>query len=693
LGDNEQYTQAHRLLSITTPLGPDALLLQALSGQEGTSRPFSYDLELLAPNNPAVSLESIVGQNVTITIQLPDGSGRYINGYVSRFAQGATDDRYFTHYTARVVPWLWFLTRHADCRIFQNMTAPDIISQVFGLFSFAKFRNSLTGTYPTLEYCVQYRETASNFVSRLMEQFGIFYYFDHTTQGQHTLVMCDNNASLPVCPGSLISYQTRVGGLDDPEVVSNWQVEQELETGKYSVTDYNFTTPSTNLLAGDQTVVSIPPNQSLEIFDYPGPHTTLEEGTTVARIRMQEEEVGCMVATASSNCRGLMSGYTFELQNHYRSDQNKTYLITEVRHVASEGRTYVTGKHENESYSNSFTCIPTSTPYRPASLTHRPFVQGPQTALVVGKQGEEIWVDQYGRVKVQFYWDRVGKKNENSSCWIRVSHPWAGKNWGAMFIPRIGQEVIVSFLEGDPDRPIITGRVYNAEQMPPGTLPDRQTVSGIRTRSTKGGGEHDANVLAFDDEKGEEVFYMRAQKNMAVRVEHDKDLKVGNDETRDIGHDRKSEIHHDDTMTIDHDKTLTVMNNRTSTINNDDTETVANNQDITIGASQTQTIGESQTETIGESQTLTVGESQTVTVGESQTITAGEGITTTAGAEITITAGGEITITAGGEITITAPMVTVAAAMASFAGVVECSVLIAESVVSPVYTPGAGNML
>jgi type VI secretion system secreted protein VgrG len=694
VGDDEQYTQQNRLLSIETPLGKDVLLLQGLAGHEGVSSLFSYELELLAPNNDSISFGDIVGQNVSIAIQLPDGTPRYINGYVSRFAQSSTDKRYFTHYHAQMVPWLWFLTRQADCRIFQNMTAPDIISQVFSLFSFSKSRQSLTGTYPTLEYCVQYRETAFNFVSRLMEEYGIFYYFDHSTKGQHTLVLKDSCNGLQPCPNSRASYETVVGGLEDPEIVSDWHFEQELETGKYTVTDYNFTTPSTSLLANEPTVVSVSPNQDLEVFDYPGLYATLDQGTTVAKVRMQEEEGHCLVASGSSNCRGFMSGYTFQLQNHYRADQNTTYVLTEVQHVASAGTTYVTAQaRETESYANRFTCIPSSAMYRPARVTRKPFVQGPQPALVVGKSGEEIWVDQYGRVKVQFYWDRLGQKNENSSCWIRVSQPWAGKNWGAMFIPRIGQEVIVSFLEGDPDRPIITGRVYNAEQMPPGTLPDRQTVSGIRTRSTKGGGEHDANVIAFDDEKGQEVFYMRAQKNMAVRVEHDSDLKVGNDETRDIGHDRKSEIHHDDTMTIDHDKTLTVMNNRTSTIEADDKETVGNNQDITIGASQTQTIGESQTETIGESQTLTVGESQTVTVGESQTITAGEGITTTAGAEITVTAGGEITITAGGEITITAPMVTVTAAMASFAGVVECSVLIAESVVSPAYTPGVGNMI
>ncbi|HLW79048.1 MAG TPA: type VI secretion system tip protein TssI/VgrG, partial [Terriglobia bacterium] len=424
----------------------------------------------------------------------------------------------------------------------------------------------------------------------------------------------------------------------------------------------------------------------LEIYDYPGLYIDKDSGETVAKLRMEEEEAKSVVATGSSNVRTLMSGFTFELQHHYRSDQNATYFVTEVQHVASAGRTYVTGERETESYSNHFTCIPTSVTYVPPRATRKPFVQGPQTAVVVGPSGEEIWVDQYGRVIVQFFWDRQGQKNQSSSCWIRVSQPWAGKNWGAIFIPRIGQEVIVSFLEGDPDRPIITGRVYNADQMPPGTLPEHQTVSGLRTRSSKGGGEHDANVLAFEDKMGEEVFYMRAQKDMAVRVENNKDKKVFNDETRDIGHDRTSTIHHDDTMTI--------MNNHTITIDNDDSETVDSNQTITIGSSRDLTVGENQSTTIGGSHTVDVAESQDVTIGESQSVTAGMEIELTAGAEITITAGGEITIMAGGPVSIVAPAVSVEAAAAEFAGVVMCATLIAETaVVSPSYTPGLGNIL
>jgi type VI secretion system secreted protein VgrG len=537
-------------------LGKDVLLLEELAGQEGISRLFSYELDLLAYNNDSINLKNVVGQKVSINIQLPDGSPRYINGYVSRFTQGATDERYFTRYHAQVVPWLWFLTRHSDCRIFQNETPPDIISEVFNLFEVKDFRLSLQGTYPKLEYCVQYRETSFNFVSRLMEEYGIFYYFDHTKQGKHTLVLADQSSGLPACPDSPASYNTEVGGLEDPEVVSAWNVEEELRTAKYAVTDYNFTTPSTSLLANEPTVVNLPANQGLELFDYPGLYATKDQGDTVAKVRMQEEETNCLVITGTSNYRGFMSGYSFELKNHYRADQNTTYLLTEVRHLASAGDSYVSEQMGRESYSNQFTCIPLSVPYRPLRVTPKPFVQGPQTAQVVGKSGEEIWVDKYGRVIVQFHWDRQGQKNEKSSCWIRTSQPWAGGHWGALWIPRIGQEVIVSFEEGDPDRPLITGRVYNAEQMPAYALPDEQTKSYFKSYSSKGGGGF--NELRFEDKKGDEQVFMHAEKNLDIRVKNNEYETVCKDLHLIVGQDRFEHIKNDHHETIDRDQAQSV---------------------------------------------------------------------------------------------------------------------------------------
>ena len=587
----EEYSQDHRLIAVDTPLGKDVLLLQELTGIEGISSLFSYELNLLAYENESIVFKDIVGQKVTITLHLPDGTPRYINGYVSRFTQGETDKRSFTHYHAQVVPWLWFLTRQADCRIFQNLAVPDIISQVFNLFEFKDFRLSLKNSYPQLEYCVQYRETSFNFVSRLMEEFGIFYYFDHSTQGKHTMVLADQSNTLPACPSSPVSYDTQVGGLYDPEAISNWHVGQEVRTGKYTVTDYNFTTPSTSLLANDPTVVDLAASHPLELFDYPGLHTNKDQGDTVAKVRMQEEEAGYMVVSAEGNCRGLMSGYSFELKNHYRSDQNTNYVVTEVRHFASAGQSYTTaGTEGGETYSNHLTCIPASVTYRPPRVTPKPFVQGPQPALVVGKANEEIWVDKYGRVIVQFYWDRLGKKNENSSCWIRASQPWAGGNWGAMWIPRIGQEVLVSFLEGDPDRPVITGRVYNANQMPPYTLPDYQTRSTFMSRSSKGGGSSNYNELRFEDLKEHEQIFMNAEMDMDLRVEKDSREFIGANRHLIVTTNQVEQVQTDKHLHVKGNHFEAVDGNMSLNVTGNQMESVTGNKSLAVTGNQSESV-------------------------------------------------------------------------------------------------------
>jgi type VI secretion system secreted protein VgrG len=623
--DDNTYTQDDRLIALDTPLGKDVLLLQQLTGYEGISRLFNYELDLLAYDNDSIAFDSIVGQKVSITIQLPDGTPRYISGYVSRFTQGDTDDRMFTHYRAQVVPWLWFLTRQADCRIFQNLAVNDIISEVFNLFDFNDFRLNLTGSYPELEYCVQYRETSFNFVSRLMEEFGIFYYFDHTTEGKHTMVLADQSSTLPACPSSPISYDTQVGGLEDAEAIDNWHVGQEVRTGKYTVTDYNFTTPSTSLLANDPTVIDLSASQPLELFDYPGLHTTKDEGDTVAKVRMQEEEAVYMVVTGTGNCRGLVSGYSFELQNHYRDDQNTNYVVTEVRHFATVGQTYTGDKEGTEEYSNNFSCIPASVTYRPARITPKPFVQGPQPALVVGKAGEEIWVDQYGRVIVQFYWDRLGQQNENSSCWIRTSQPWAGGNWGAMWIPRIGQEVLVSFLEGDPDRPVITGRVYNANQMPPYTLPDYQTRSTFMSRSSKGGGTSNYNELRFEDLKGQEQIFMNAEKDM--------DLRVENDSREFIGANRHLIVTTNQVEQIQTDKHLHVQGSHFEKIDTDMSLNVGGNQMESVTGNKSLNVTGDQKESV------TGNVSLSVTGNQSESVTGNVSLSVTGGKDDSITMG------------------------------------------------------
>jgi len=650
------YSQDHRLIAFDSPLGKDVLLLQELTGFEGISRLFSYDLNLLAYDNSSISFPDIVGKEVSITLHLPDGTPRYISGYVSRFTQGGTDERMFTHYHAEVVPWLWFLTRQADCRIFQNMAVNDILTQVLNLSSVKDFRLSLQGTYDPLEYCVQYRETSFNFVSRLMEEFGIFYYFDHSTQGKHTMVICDQSSTLPACPSSPVSYDTEVGGLADPEVIYEWHVGQEVRTGKYTVTDYNFTTPSTSLLANDPTVVTLNASQGLELFDYPGPHTTKDEGETVAKRRMQEEEAVHMVVSGAGNCRGLMSGYTFQLQNHYRSDQNTNYVVTEVRHFASAGQSYTTARTEGgETYSNHLVCIPASVAYRPARVTPKPFVQGPQPALVVGKAGEEIWVDKYGRVIVQFYWDRLGQKNENSSCWIRASQPWAGGNWGAMWIPRIGQEVLVSFLEGDPDRPVITGRVYNADQMPPYTLPDYQTRSTFMSRSSKGGGASNYNEVRFEDLKGSEQIFMNAEKDMDLRVENDSREYIGANRHLIVTTNQQELIKTDKHLHVNGNQFEKVDGNMSLQVGGNQMEKVTGNKSLSVTGNQSESVtgNVSLNVTGNQSESVTGNVSLAVTMKKDETAMAYALKTDTtihlnAGMAAVIEAGMELSIKAGG---------------------------------------------
>ena len=682
MGDSESYTQANRLLSIDTPLGTDVLLLQGLTGHEGISRLFSFELELLAYNNDTIQFNSIVGQNVTITIQLADGTPRYINGFVSRFSQGATDERYFTHYQAQVVPWLWFLTRQADCRIFQNMAVPDIISQVFNNCGYSgQFRQTLTGTYPSLEYCVQYRETSFNFVSRLMEENGIFYYFDHTTQGQHTLVMADAPSAFTNCPDTSTAVYNPGEGVDNQDVVQSWYIEQEVRTGKYTVTDYNFTTPSTSLLASQPTVVTLSASQSLELYDYPGFHETVDQGSSVAKLRIEEEEAGYMVATGSSTCRWFVSGYQFTLSNHDRADQNTTYILTEVQHTASAGQTYMSGQQGTEEYSNHFTCIPSAVTYRPVRVTPKPFVQGPQPALVVGKSGEEIWTDSYGRVKVQFYWDRVGTDDENSSCWIRVSSPWAGSNWGAISLPRIGQEVIVDFLEGDPDRPIIMGRVYNANQMPPYTLPDMQTRSTIQSRSSKGGGAANYNELRFEDLKGSEQIFLNAEMDMDHRVEHDSRQYVGNnkhaivnasqfemvntdkhlhvkgkqlekiesDQSLEVGGNCMEKITGNHSVNVGGDRKESITGNDSRSVTGDVKESVTGSVSLSVTGAQNESITQNFSRSVTGSVNESIAQSASQQIGMSYNQQAGESVNVTAGMTINLMGGMSVNITGGSE--------------------------------------------
>ena len=531
------YTQENRLMAIATPLGEDAVLLSALSGDEGISRLFRFDLELLSVSD-SIDFNAIVGQNVTVRLTLASGKDRYFNGFISRFSQGGRD-RDLISYHAEMVPWLWFLTRKSDCRIFQKMKVPDIVKQIFDEMNFKDYKLQLYGDFVEREYCVQYRETDFNFISRLLEEEGIFYFFEHQ-DGIHTLILANDPIEHKPCPDQPQGrYEGASGGAaQEDDIILEWRAQQEMRPGVYAQADYNFEQPSQVLQA------SVAGKGSYEIYDYhPGEYRRVPEGDGLVRTRLQELESPTLVARGSSDCRAFTSGYRFDLTEHYRSDMNQAWVLSALRHTASQPGDFRSGTGSSQAdfhYRNHFECIPHSTPFRPARVTPHPVVQGSQTAMVVGPAGEEIFVDQYSRVKVQFHWDRKGKKDENSSCWIRVAQNWAGKKWGAIFTPRVGQEVVVDFLEGDPDQPIITGRVYNAEQVTPYKLPDEKTKSTIKSNSSKGGGGY--NELRFEDGKGKEQIFIHAERNQDIRIKNDLYETVGAASHRKVGEDHLEEI-------------------------------------------------------------------------------------------------------------------------------------------------------
>jgi type VI secretion system secreted protein VgrG len=624
--------QAERRIAVSSPLGEDVLLFRSMRASESLGRLSSFELDLLCEDHE-IKLEDILGQNLTVRLDMPEsGERRYFNGVASQFSYAGAFGN-FARYRATLRPWPWFLTRTADSRIFQEMTVPDIIEQVFGDQGFTDYELRLNDSYRKWTYCVQYRETDFNFVSRLMEQEGIYYFFLHE-DGKHTMVLADGAASHDRAPGyeEVPYYPPEEGGQRERDHVSGWSVEKEVQPGSYTLRDFDFEKPRADL----EVRLNKPFEHSLadyEVYDYPGEYLTTGDGDTYAKVRLEELQSQFERVEGEGDVAGLAAGGLFALTGYPRQDQNREYLIVtctvELRSDAYESEGAALGETLCHC---QFTAIDGKRQFRAPRVTPKPVVQGPQTAIVVGKAGEEIWTDKHGRVKVQFHWDREGKSDENSSCWIRVSHPWAGKKWGAVAIPRIGQEVVVDFLEGDPDQPIITGRVYNGDNMPPYGLPDNATQSGVKSRSSKGGGDANFNEIRFEDKIGEEQLYIHAEKNQ--------DIVVENDETHSIGHDRTKTVENDETTHIKNNRTETVDSNETITIGGDRTESVSGNESLTVVGNRTDSVTGSETRTITGSLTETINGSL------SQTILGGVTISTPAA--VTVTAQGGFTIVAPG---------------------------------------------
>ena len=576
------FNQASRLAKITSPLGPDVLLLNAMGGGEELGRLFTYELQLTSLD-ANIDLNQLLGKPMSVSLQLADGGERHFHGIVARCSQDI-DQGQFASYQVVLRPWFWLLSRTSDCRIFQNLSIPQILKQVFRDLGFSDFEDALSRPYREWEYCVQYRETSFDFVSRLMEQEGIYYFFRHE-QDRHVLVLADAYGAHTTVPGyASIPYYPKDEQQRERDHMHNWHLAQQVQPGSLELNDYDFQRPSASIdvrsaMPRPHTAGDYP------LYDYPGTYVQSQDGEHYARTRIEALQTLHEQIEFSGNARGLGSGHLFSLTGFSRQDQNREYLIVGIRyHIVQESLESGSGSGAAQ-FSSSLNCIAAQQSFRPLASTHRPIVKGPQTALVVGPKGEEIWTDQYGRVKVHFYWDRHDQSNENSSCWIRVSQSWAGKNWGSMQIPRIGQEVIVSFLEGDPDRPIITGRVYNAEQTVPYDLPENATQSGMKSRSSKGGTPANFNEIRMEDKKGLEQLYIHAERNQDIVVEVDESHSVGHDRNKSIGHN----------------ETVTIGNNRLRIVKQEDI--------LSVGQRKTDSISQSYVIEVGENLRLVCGES------------------------------------------------------------------------------------
>ncbi|OAJ49365.1 type VI secretion system Vgr family protein [Pseudomonas marginalis] len=568
------FNQASRLAKITSPLGADVLLLNEMGGGEELGRLFNYELQLTSLD-ANIDLNQLLGKPMSVGLQLADGGERHFHGIVARCSQNI-DQGQFASYQVTLRPWLWLLSRTSDCRIFQNLSIPQIIKQVFRDLGFSDFEDALSRPYREWEYCVQYRETSFDFVSRLMEQEGIYYFFRHE-QDRHVLVLADAYGAHTTVPGyASIPYYPKDEQQRERDHMHNWHLAQEVQPGSLELNDYDFQRPSASIdvrsaMPRPHTAGDYP------LYDYPGTYVQSADGEHYARTRIEALQTLHEQIEFSGNARGLGSGHLFSLTGFSRQDQNREYLIVGIRYYIVQESLESGGGSGGAQFESSLTCIDAQQSFRPLASTHRPIVKGPQTALVVGPKGEEIWTDQYGRVKVHFYWDRHDQSNENSSCWIRVSQSWAGKNWGSMQIPRIGQEVIVSFLEGDPDRPIITGRVYNAEQTVPYDLPENATQSGMKSRSSKGGTPANFNEIRMEDKKGLEQLYIHAERNQDIVVEVD--------ESHSVGHDRNKSIGHNETVTIGNNRVRVVRNNDTVLVGGAKSDSAATNYTIEAGDS------------------------------------------------------------------------------------------------------------
>jgi len=633
------FVQPGGLLSVSSPLCDDDLLLDALEGSEGISELFKFHLHMRS-GSTSLAADSVVGKAMTVTMQVEGSTARYVNGIVARFTQSGFDQD-FANYQAEVVPMLWLLTLSRDRKVFQAKSVADVVKAVLGEFGIT-FSDKLTQTYAALDYVVQYDETAFDFISRLMEQAGIFYFFTHTSSA-HTMVLGDASSNFADCTGAAkVRFFPQTGMHNAIDTVSRFAYEKSITLKKAVVNDYDFTKPSTTL-EGEHAATA----GSGEMYEFAAGHLTVAAGTAIAKLRVEASQVNAAVLRGDSFCYPFVAGAKFTLSGHFVTALNAGFVLRRVHHTARE-----------DLYTNSFEAFPVATPFRPPVQTARPRAVGCETALVCGPSGEEIWTDKHGRVKVQFPWDRDGAKDDKSSIWIRVAQSVAGKGFGALFLPRVGQEVVITYLNGDPERPLVTGCVYNGENATPATLPANQTQTILRTRTSKDGTA--GNELRFEDKKDAEELYLHAQKDMLTEIENalTTTIKKGaeihtlqeGDRTVDV--QKGKEIHK-----VKGTRALTVTGDETRTNSAKFTHKVTGDYALTIDGKLTITVTGAIDIKSSAAVTEESGTSFTIKAGTALTAKSGTELTNQAGTNLTNKAGMKMVNQAGVQLDNKAPMI------------------------------------
>lgn len=654
---------------ITVQLPLEGLLFWKLDGVEALSHPFELTVTLLG-TDPRIERHALLGQPLTVSI--PTGSflsgTRHINGKITRMAvrsEELSGTRYAV-YALTIEPDLWPMRRDKNSRIFQGQTAVQIIHRLLAEYG-VQVEDRLSGSYREWEYCVQYQESSFAFISRLMELEGIYYWFRHEAD-RHVMVLSDAPEAHGPWPGcEAIPYHvTGSGGVTSAAGVSRWALEDSVTPGMYSLDDYDFRKPNAWLLQARQNPASPRPGQT-EVFEWPGRFVEHAQGEKYARVRQEEWQAAHRQISGEGTTLCLAPGYTFALLNAPHGQDNGRYLTLWVKYRLEENR-YASGEGKTVHHVE-FRVLPAEVTYRPAAATPWPKTYGPQTARVVGPQGESIYTDRYGRIKVKFHWDRESAGDETSSCWVRVSSAWAGQGYGGVQIPRVNDEVVIDFINGDPDRPIVTGRVYNEASMPPWSLPAAATQMGFLSRS-KDGTPDNANALRFEDRAGEEQVWIHAERNMDTEVENDETHLVGNNRSKTIVGNETTQVKKNRTETVDQNETITIHQNRSETVDGNETitvhsnrtETVDKNENIRIGQNQSVTVNGNQTlkidqaksETITLASMLNVGLAQNTNIGGAYMLNVGAGWVTTVGAMQMHNVGLKYSLNAGRDITLDA---------------------------------------